>query len=229
MGDLKVTHGSPSSAELWDACMEVMALEGQRPLELQRVVDATGLESATIISMLVRETGVRKLAAVTFRYPPLPTPAIIRMEEQKEIKMDTEQVRQSDAKRRLKFARDIMEAIEAIPGVLSAKLDDWTTDADNLSGFVELKWQGSPDMFGIRDRVSRIYLEGETPGKRRSQMSRIVRQIHKTLTIVSAASPSFSASAEVQCPTQQYKTIDDKKQFQFYTGSAIRLDIKIAG
>lgn len=54
----------------------------KKPLEVWRVTAATGVPEERIIAMLIRETEVRRLGCVTFRYPPLPCAAIVRIDEQ---------------------------------------------------------------------------------------------------------------------------------------------------
>lgn len=68
----------PTADELWNACAEVLAAK-DGPLPIRQVVDATGLSSGEITSMLIRETGNRPEAYVKFRFPPIPEAAILSM------------------------------------------------------------------------------------------------------------------------------------------------------
>lgn len=135
----------------------------------------------------------------------------------------------ASASQKVEFTRSILEEIEKIPGVQSAKVDDWTDSGSDQSAFVELKWHGELDMFKVRDRESRRYLDGDQKSKRRSQMPRIVRAIQRAFAKISATHPSMSAYPDIACPKREYKTVDGVKKFQFYSDSFIRLAIKVLG
>lgn len=67
-----------TDAEIWNACESVLNTE-KKPLEINRVAQASGLSEDHIITALIKETGIRR-RVVVFRYPPLPCAALERIE-----------------------------------------------------------------------------------------------------------------------------------------------------
>jgi hypothetical protein len=68
----------PTDATVWNACASVLATES-KPLEVWRVAQPTGMTEDEVIAALIRETQVRPGGEATFRFPPLPRAAIVRL------------------------------------------------------------------------------------------------------------------------------------------------------